>query len=327
MFMKTSSRRQACGDFRLAKPKPQFTPAGAFCDFLGGGNSHSAKRSGPLSVSLAALCLCVTAAHADSAQGDSHWPAHNRYVAIYLGQKQQNYRELDTQGLTSNGILNTETGSQQHLGADISYQTTKGWLFGLDAQRQTGATTYSGYLQAGNGSLSPYAASTGNVSTQYSVHIGYALNADTWRAMPNTWQVTPLLQLAQHQWQRNLVQYSETYSFSSHAWGALVQWQAQAGTVLEVQFFTGYTQPAQVSAPALGFAATQAGGSLSEWRIGVTQDLQTLTGSDTLASWRVVARYTQSQYAHGLSPIVNGLQAPPNQHQPGTWVLGVQKQF
>ena len=110
------------------------------------------------------------------------WQAHNRYVALHAGQQQQNYRELDTQGLASNGTLNTETGHQRHLGAAISYQTTSGWLLGLDAQRQTGATAYSGYLQAGNGSLSPYAARTGNVATQYSAHIGYGLNASTWAA-------------------------------------------------------------------------------------------------------------------------------------------------
>ena len=60
----------------------------------GGANSPSAKRSGPLLASLAALCLCVTDAHADSAQSASTWPAHNRYLAIHLGQQQQNYREL-----------------------------------------------------------------------------------------------------------------------------------------------------------------------------------------------------------------------------------------
>jgi hypothetical protein len=86
------------------------------------------------------------------------WPAHNRHLALHLGQQQQNYRELDTQDLATNGTLNTEAGHQRHLGAAISYQTTSGWLLGLGAQRQTGATAYSGYLQAGSGSLSPYAA-------------------------------------------------------------------------------------------------------------------------------------------------------------------------
>ena len=131
------------------------------------------------SLPVASLALLwFGAAHAQT-ENTTTWPAHNRYVALNLGQQQQQYRELDTQGLTTNGTLNAETGRQQHLDAAISYQTTSGWLLGLDAQRQTGATAYNGYLQAGNGSLSPYAARTGNVATQYSVHIGYGLNADT----------------------------------------------------------------------------------------------------------------------------------------------------
>ena len=123
--------------------------------------------------------LSFSAAHAQT-ENTTTWPHHSRYVALNLGQQQQQYRELDTQGLTTNGTLNTETGRQRHLGAAVSYQTTSGWLLGLDAQRQTGATAYNGYLQAGNGSLSPYAARTGDVATQYSAHIGYGLNANTW---------------------------------------------------------------------------------------------------------------------------------------------------
>ena len=110
--------------------------------------------------------LWFDAAHAQT-DNTSTWPAHNRYLALNVGQQQQNYRELVSQGLTTNGTLNAETGRQRHLGAAISWQTTSGWLLGFDAQRQTGATAYSGYLQAGNGSLSPYVARTGNVATQF----------------------------------------------------------------------------------------------------------------------------------------------------------------
>ena len=133
------------------------------------------------------LCLLVatlallsfSAAHAQT-ENTTTWPQHNRYVALNLGQQQQQYRELDTQGITTNGTLNTETGRQRHLGAAVSWQAGSGWLLGFDAQRQTGATAYNGYLQAGNGSLSPYAARTGNVATHYSAHIGYGLDVSTW---------------------------------------------------------------------------------------------------------------------------------------------------
>ena len=282
------------------------------------------------------LCLLVATltllwfgtAHAQTENTTtSTWPAHNRYVALNLGQQQQQYRELDTQGLTTNGTLNTETGRQQHLGAAISWQTGSGWLLGFDAQRQTGATAYSGYLQAGNGSLSPYAARTGNVANQYSAHIGYALNTSTWGQMPSDWQITPLLQLSQHHWQRNLAQYSEAYRHTTTAGGVRAQWQIKTGTVLEAQALFGSTQPATVSVPAFGFEATQGGGRYQQWHLGITQDLGAATGQAALTGWRIAVRYARSQYGHGASAVVNGLQAPPNEHRPSVWTLGLQKQF
>jgi hypothetical protein len=277
-----------------------------------------------VSIPSLALALCGMA-HAQTVA--TPWPAHNGHLALHLGQQQQNYRELDTQGLATNGTLNTEAGHQRDLGAAISYQTTSGWLLGLDAQRQTGATAYSGYLQAGNGSLSPYAARTGNVATQYSAHIGYGLNASTWVAMPSAWQVTPLLQLAQHQWQRNLAQYSEAYRHTSAAGGLRAQWQLHPGTVLEAQALLGRSQRATVSVPTFGFAATQGGGRYQQWHLGITQDLGAATGQALLSGWAIAARYARSQYSHGASAVVNGMQAPPNEHRPSVWTLGLQKQF
>lgn len=276
----------------------------------------------------ASLLLCGAAhAQAENTSTTTTWSAHNRYVALNVGQQQQNYRELDTQGITTNGTLNTETGRQQHLGAAISYQITSGWLLGFDAQRQTGATAYNGYLQAGNGSLSPYAARTGNVATQYSAYVGYGLNVNTWGVMPSTWQITPLLQLSHHHWQRNLAQYSEAYRHTTTAGGVRAQWQMKPGTVLEAQALLGSTQPATVSVPAFGFEATQAGGSYRQWHLGITQDLGAATGQDLLTGWRIAARYARSQYGHGASAVVNGLQAPPNEHRPSVWTLGLQRHF
>ena len=146
----------------------------------GPGTSIAVKCSFLFSAAIA-LAWGVGAAQAQAqAENTSTWPSHNRHVALNVGQQQQNYRELETLGIATNGTLNTETGRQRHLGAAISWQTGNGWLLGFDAQRQTGAIAYSGYLQAGNGSLSPYAVRTGNVANRYSVHIGYGLNANIW---------------------------------------------------------------------------------------------------------------------------------------------------
>lgn len=277
--------------------------------------------------SVSSLALVQPAASQPIEQtAPSFWVQHNRYAELSGGDYQQDYREQDTQGLTPDGTLDTETGKQSSIGIALRWQTANHWLVHLQAQRQSGVTNYQGYLQAGT-TLTPYLAHTGNVAVQYSINLGYALNATNWSALPASWQITPLLQLGKHQWQRNLVQYSETYDYTTQAIGALVQWQPKAGTVLELQAVQGHTQSASVDAPALGFAASQPGDTFRQWQLGISQDLAALTGKEALAGWRIVARYTNSQYGHGASPLVNGLQAPPNQHRPSSWTLGLQKQF
>ena len=255
------------------------------------------------------------------------WASHNKYVEVFAGQRHQDYREFDTQGITADGILDTETGDQAHIGIALRWQSAEGWLWHFQAQRQSGTTDYNGYLQNGNGTLSTLLARTGNVQAQASVSVGYALNTANWHVMPENWQLTPLLQLGRYQWQRNLVQYSESYGFNTAAVGALLQWRARPGIVLELQVLTGQTYSASVEVPALGFDAGQPGGNLNEWQIAISQDLGTITGAPALAGWRGTARYTASKYDHGASPTVNGVQAPPNQHQPSAWSVGIQKQY
>lgn len=273
------------------------------------------------------LLLAHGVALAQSPAEAVQWAQYNRYVEVAAGVQQQDYREQDISGLTTDGVLDTETGRQSAFGAALRWQTDSGWLVQLQAQRQSGATDYSGYLQTGNGSLVPYQARSGNVAKQFRINLGYALNAITWPAMPERWQLTPLVQVGWHHWQRNLVQYGETYRYTSHAIGALLQWHPLPGTVLEVQALKGRTHEAQVSAPDLDFSARQGGGSLSEWHISLSQDLGIITGQPALTGWRATARYAAGQTDHGASPIANDLQAPPNQSRPGVWLLGLQKQF
>jgi len=261
------------------------------------------------------------------AQESLRWAENNRFVAFAAGQHQQNYREQDLGGQTVDGILNTETGSQNAISATLRWQTNNHWLVQLQADRQSGVTRYNGYLQSSTGSLTPYRAHTGNTATQLVATVGYALHANNWASMPADWQLTPLLQYGHHHWQRNLVQYGETYKHPRHALGALLQWQARRGTVLELQGMFGRVHAATVSVPALGFKANQPGSHWHEWQLGISQDLAMLTGQPAFNGWRLSARYARSQYGHGASPVVNGLQAPPNTHNPAVWTLGLQKQF
>lgn len=248
------------------------------------------------------------------------WAGQNTFVEVFGGRRKQDYRQIDTQGIAGNGILDTETGNQTNVGIALRWQSADGWLLRFQAQRQSGVTNYAGYLQAGDGSVSTHLARSGNVAAQASVSLGFGLHA-------GNWQVAPLLQIGRDKWQRNLVQYGETYDFNSVAVGALAQWRVRPGTVLELQALKGKTYAASTKAPELGFAAEQPGGALKEWYISISQDLGVVTGAADMTGWRGTARYSASKYDHGASPVVNGVQAPPDQHQPSAWSLGLQKQF
>lgn len=257
----------------------------------------------------------------------TNWAVQNRFIEVFAGLHQQDYREADTQKLTADGVLDSETGNQDHIGLALRWQTASNWLVQIELARQSGVTNYSGYLQAGNGALTAYRAMTGNTASQISLTVGYALNTGNWPVLSPDWQITPLLQISEFEWQRNLVQYSETYTHGNYAAGALLQWRARPGTVLELQAVQGRTQSAAFSAPTLGFAAEQPGGSYSQWEISLSQDLAQVSAYSVLAGWHLVAHYSASSFEHGASPTVNALQAPPNQHRPSTWSLGLRKQF
>lgn len=255
------------------------------------------------------------------------WRDQNRYIELSVGQRNQKYQEADTYGLTNDGVLDTETGHQEHTSVSLRWQTTNNFLIQLQAQRQSGVTKYKGYLQSANGDLTPFRANTGSISTQFNAGLGYALNAKSWHAFPQNWQVTPIIEFGRNQWQRYLVQYSENYNFNSYSIGALVQWQARPGTILETKVWVGRTQSAGVSVPRLNFAATQPGSALHGLHIGISQSLGALTGKTTLNGWHIAAQYTITRYQHGASPLINGLQAPPNQNRLHVQTIGLRKQF
>ncbi len=227
-----------------------------------------------LLASVSGLALAQQSADPPAVQSaPDFWAGHNRYAELTRGQHQQNYREQDTGGLTADGTLDTETGHQDQISAALRWQTAGGWLLNLQAQRETGATDYNGYLQSGNGSLTPLRTTSGNVASSYAAQLGYALNSATRAAVPQDWQLVPMVQVSRHHWQRNLAQYSETYRYSAWAAGAMLQWQARPGTVLELQALSGRTGSADVNVQALNFAARQPGGAMRQWHIAISQDL------------------------------------------------------
>ncbi len=128
------------------------------------------------------------------------WAAHNRHLSISATQLHQRYREQDTQGLTTDGTLNSERGNapgttlQGRWQGDLSLVTHSLplWLQASTTWVQ-GQTQYDGYLQSGS-TLTPYRAKTGNTWRSHSVALGAAIAVDKRHA-------SPVVRLFPH-WQR-----------------------------------------------------------------------------------------------------------------------------
>ena len=234
------------------------------------------------------------------------WASHNRQLQIAALQTQQNYRETDTQGLTADGTLNTERGHWQGTALQGRWQGELAlathslplWLQAQTAQA-TGQTDYNGYLQSGS-TLTPYRAKTGNTWRSHSVALGVPL------ACPQAphWQVVPYVQWASQHWQRNLVQYGETYRHNTRSLGVLAQWQPAPGWLLEASHQQGRHTRASLNAPTLGFAASQ--GLARQTQSSVAVHYQINPG------WGLQLQAVQTTYTHGASAVINGLQAPPS---------------
>jgi hypothetical protein len=293
-------------------------------------SQQSRKRRACVAVALFVVAN-LASGYVSALQAQSlDWMAINRSLSFAAGKQHQAYRELDTQGSTSDGELNQETGQQNHAQAALRWQWVNGINTQLSYARQNGATTYQGYLQSGSGNLTPYAARTGNVSSQTALQLGYALNSSTVAYFPVNLQLTPLLQITQHHWQRNLAQYREIYRHTSTAAGLRLQWQpltSSPSTVVEAQALAGRTQPARVTVPAFDFNAQQASGRYRQWQLGASHDISQYFSTPALTGWRVNAQISSTRYTHGASAVVGGLQAPPNHQRPRDWSLGISKHF
>lgn len=259
------------------------------------------------------------------------WTAYNRSVSFSAGHRQQNYVEIDSQGLTTDGVLNREFGQQTSHQAALRWQWHNGVTAQVSTARDNGATNYQGYLQNSNGTLTDFIGRTGNILTEHTVQVGYGFNHTNTPVLPKHIQITPLLQRTQHNWRRYLAQYAEKYDYTSTTAGLRVQHHIKEHTVLEAQALFGRTQSAKISVPNFNFVATQKQGNFKQYRVAISHDISHYFPQPTnhrwLKGWRVTAAYTKNYYNHGASGIVNVLQAPPNENRPSQWLLGLSKQF
>jgi hypothetical protein len=265
---------------------------------------------------LACLLQAVSVTTANAQTAD--WPAHNRSIALQGLHTQQNYREIDTSGQTADGSFNTERGHWQGTALQLRWQGTALQLrwqgqagpvpLWLQAQttHSSGQTDYQGYLQSGS-QLTPYQARTGNTTQQHSLRLGWPVDAAGLWPFSSTaplLQIVPYVDWAHQRWQRNLVQYGETYTHQTRSLGVLAQWQVAPAWVLEAGHQQGRHSSASLSAPSLGFAAplgraTQKQSALAlHWQAG--------------PRWSLQLQAAQTRYTHGASATVNDLQAPPS---------------
>jgi hypothetical protein len=272
------------------------------------------------------VIACLLPALACRAAEPGDWTEANRWIGLSAGRQVQDYREQDTLRSTRDGLLDTEQGSLGAQRIQARWQFDSGWVVDLSGQRASGSTRYDGYLQSGGG-LTAFQARTGNTLQAWRGTVAYALSSAQMGWLPADGQLLALAQVGTDRWRRQLTQYDETYHHDRWALGGQWQWVPRRGSLLEAQALWGRTAPATVRVPAFGFQAEQAGCSTRAWQVGVTQDLGVLAAQAGLTGWRITLRGGQESACHQASPVVAGLQAPPNENLPSTWLLGMQKHF
>ncbi len=253
------------------------------------------------------------------------WDALNRNLSLHVSSTQQRYTELDTQALTTSGVLDRETGQSSGWGVQLRWQGQAGavplWLQ-ADTGYSTGQTDYNGHLQRGN-ALTPYQAKTGNVWQSTSLRVGLPLTTDKL----NSWQFIPYLDWTQQHWQRNLVQYGESYKQSKESLGLLVQWQpawpallghvdqAHKPWLLELGHQRSTSQRSHAAVPNLDFAASQETGPVHQTEVGLRYAIT--------PRWQLQLRAQHTQSSTLASAVVNGLQSPPSQTQQTLLAIGL----
>jgi hypothetical protein len=231
---------------------------------------------------------------------EAFWRDHNRSLSLQAVALGQDYTEYDTQGLTTDGILDTEKGAIPGWGVQARWQgNVAGLPLWLQAgyQESRGQTDYQGYLQSG-ATLTPFSARTGNTLTEAGLALGVPLK---WSGQDA--QFIPYLEIGDQRWQRNLVGYGETYQSRSASLGLLTQWRFTPVWTFEASAEIGRLSHAHLNVPPLSFSADL--DSAHRWRAGLGLNYQ------LAARVGIGAHWSQTRWRTQASDIVNGFQAPP----------------
>ncbi len=280
--------------------------------------------------SASVVFLTVVASGASKAQPAESAPAPSlglwRSVTLSQGFTYQDYSEPDPLGRVN--PLDSETGSIPTTQVTLRWrgqllEALPELLLQAHASYAQGQTDYSGYLQQG-GSLTPYAANTGNTMQTLRLRVGLPLNALT--QQPWAKHIAPYAEQSWHQWQRNLTQYGEAFDWQTSSLGVIGIWTlADLGVpqlarfTLEADVAVGRTRRPSMSAPALDFAAD----------LGETDSHSAALSLQYAVTprWSLGLKYTTQRTSIGASARSGGLQFPGANYNSQGWFVSVGAQL
>lgn len=243
----------------------------------------------------------------------NEWQTNNRSVSITAGLVKQDYEEYDTQGLTSNGILNTEKSNIHQIALNARYQfAPKGiWLQGR-AVAVTGATNYDGYVQTGS-QLTPFSTVTDNAMYDLSANVGYAI------PIGEKFQIIPNVSGQSYRWERDLVQYDEQFDQKSALVGVVAQYQVTPKLGLELSADIGKNMASKIRVPEYDFEQDLA--EKPVWQVDGKASYQL---TDNLA---VIGEVSHRELQYGESATQNNLSYPSGKAKQTSGLVGVRTSF
>lgn len=284
--------------------------------------SRSDNRACRWSLLAVVFALTLPGGAADAASNQasvkspavSVWQARNRGVAISVDALNRRYTEFDSQGLTPDGILDTEQGELHGAAVRARWQGT---LFGREQRPvqlqgeyrlHTGSTDYQGYMQSGT-TLIPYSTTTQNEVNDFRLRVGVPFS----RSVSVQW--VPFMEYRYLNWMRSLSQYRETFQHHAGVAGLLVQWQPSRTWLLEADAAYGAMLDVQVDVPEFGFSGSL--GKKPLWALGVSASYL-LTNQ-----WLAVIRIQEEKIRYAQSAASNGFVEPESITEQASVQLGI----
>lgn len=270
-----------------------------------------------------------------------HASANSWQWQINAGQLYQDYHEIDNQGITTDGVLNSETGgiprvslslvhelkmrelkmdnlngSNDSKVANTNTNTKIGWTpyAEVTLSYASGKTDYDGYLQSGS-TLTPYNSTTNNRIVQTRLVFGAS------KAVANTVVIKPHLAASHHKWQRELEQYTENFKHTAVLAGASLGWQPNQPLPLTLKATgqVGKMVNSEIEVAKLGLKQNL--GNANIWRVGVNGSYH-LTNAVSL---NVGVNHERWQYEQSAKQ--NGYIYPESKTSQFTSHLGINYSF